>query len=134
MKTPVIAMITFAAAFASTALAGATPASGQQRIATGDRPSITAEAINSARLEPASAEDEPPTDATSAPLPDAGMVRLQVLLDRAGASPGVIDGFDGANVRKAIAAFEQMRGLRIDGALDPEIIAALDTGGDVIGH
>lgn len=61
-------------------------------------------------------------------------MRLQVLLDRAGASPGVIDGFDGDNVRKAVLAFELMRGLPPDGALDPEVLAALETGGPVIGE
>jgi lipoprotein-anchoring transpeptidase ErfK/SrfK len=61
------------------------------------------------------------------------VVRLQVLLDRAGASPGVIDGFDGDNVRKAVLAFELMRSLPPDGALDPEVLAALETGDPVIG-
>ena len=61
------------------------------------------------------------------------MVRLQILLDRAGASPGVIDGFDGDNVRKAVFAFETMRGLPADGQLDPEMLQALETGGPVIG-
>jgi len=66
-------------------------------------------------------------------LPNPAMVRLQVLLDRAGASPGVIDGFDGDNVRKAVFAFETMRGLPADGRLDPDMLAALETGGPVIG-
>jgi lipoprotein-anchoring transpeptidase ErfK/SrfK len=49
------------------------------------------------------------------------MFRLQVLLDRAHASPGVIDGYDGDNVRKAVAAFEMMRGLPVDGEMDEEV-------------
>lgn len=49
------------------------------------------------------------------PRPDPSIVRLQVLLDRAGASPGVIDGYDGENVRAAIAAFETMHHLPVDG-------------------
>lgn len=64
---------------------------------------------------------------------DPAMVRLQVLLDRAGASPGVIDGFDGGNVRKAVFAFELMRGLPADGKLDRNVLAALETDGPVIG-
>lgn len=38
------------------------------------------------------------------------VAKLQVLLDRAGASPGVIDGHDGGNVRKALLAYEEMTG------------------------
>ena len=59
------------------------------------------------------------------PTPDPAIVRLQILLDRAGASPGVIDGFDGDNVRKAILAFEAMNGLPADGVLDPEVLSRL---------
>jgi lipoprotein-anchoring transpeptidase ErfK/SrfK len=68
-----------------------------------------------------------------AKLPNPAMIRLQVLLDRAGASPGVIDGFDGDNVRKAIFAFETMRGLPADGKLDPDMLDAVETGGAVVG-
>jgi lipoprotein-anchoring transpeptidase ErfK/SrfK len=101
------------------------------------QPALTAEAINAADL----------TTLTAAPLrapawtlagqrtalPNPAIVRLQVLLDRAGASPGVIDGYDGDNVRKAIFAFETMRGLPADGQLDADVLAALETGGPVIG-
>ena len=57
--------------------------------------------------------------------PDPAIVRLQVLLDRAGASPGVIDGYGGENVAKAIAAFEAMRNLPADGRLDPPVVEQL---------
>jgi hypothetical protein len=52
-------------------------------------------------------------------------IKVQVLLDRAGASPGVIDGIAGDNVRKAIKAFEAMRGLPVDGVMDNAVWAAL---------
>ena len=39
------------------------------------------------------------------------LVKLQILLDRAHASPGVIDGKHGENTRKAIVAFGEMNGL-----------------------
>jgi len=99
---------------------------------------LTAEAVNAADISTIAAIYAPPAEPNDpgAPVerhPDPAVVRLQVLLDRAGASPGVIDGFDGDNVRKAVLAFELMRGLPPDGALDPDVLAALETGGPVIG-
>jgi lipoprotein-anchoring transpeptidase ErfK/SrfK len=103
---------------------------------------VTADAINAADLTSLPAEFvplPPPDDDTgsdTAPpstVPDPAIAKLQILLDRAGASPGVIDGFDGDNVRKAVTAFETMRGFSADGVIDPEMIAALDTADPVIG-
>ncbi|MYZ48793.1 murein L,D-transpeptidase [Rhizobiales bacterium L72] len=56
------------------------------------------------------------------------ILKAQVLLDRANSSPGVIDGIYGDNVAKAIAAYETVLGLPVDGRLDPEVWTAL--GGD----
>ncbi|NDW03051.1 L,D-transpeptidase family protein [Jiella sp. 40Bstr34] len=55
---------------------------------------------------------------------------MQILLDRAHVSPGVIDGFDGENTRKAIAAYEALRGLPEDGEVDSDlwVILSLDQG------
>ncbi|WP_020178118.1 L,D-transpeptidase [Methylopila sp. M107] len=55
---------------------------------------------------------------------------MQILLDRAHVSPGVIDGRNGDNLKKAVRAFEQMRGLAVDGEVDADVWAALapDTG------
>ena len=57
--------------------------------------------------------------------PDPFLVRLQILLDRVHVSPGVIDGFLGDNTRKAMAAYEKMRGLPTDGEPDAEVWAML---------
>jgi peptidoglycan hydrolase-like protein with peptidoglycan-binding domain len=64
--------------------------------------------------------------------PDPAIVRLQVLLDRAGSSPGVIDGFYGDNVSKAVAGFEEMRGLPVDGRLDPDLAARLEDNAPIV--
>jgi lipoprotein-anchoring transpeptidase ErfK/SrfK len=65
--------------------------------------------------------------------PDPLVAKVQILLDRNGASPGVIDGYPGENVEKAIAAFETMNELEADGAMDDKVWAALiKTGGPVL--
>ena len=48
-------------------------------------------------------------------------VKLQVLLDRAGANPGVIDGVAGENVTRAIRGFEEINGLDVDGIMTPDL-------------
>jgi lipoprotein-anchoring transpeptidase ErfK/SrfK len=53
------------------------------------------------------------------------LLRAQVLLARARFSPGVIDGKTGDNVRQAIAAFEQSRGMAPDGELTQAVFDAL---------
>jgi lipoprotein-anchoring transpeptidase ErfK/SrfK len=58
------------------------------------------------------------------PLPEglsALTLKLQIILDQVGMSPGVIDGINGRNVAKAIAGAEVIAGLPVDGSLDEEI-------------
>lgn len=100
---------------------------------------LSADMINQAQLHMAPLlferlpiETVPASD-VSPILPNPAIARLQVLLDQHGSSPGVIDGFDGQNVRKAIMAFEAMYGLPVDGNLDATVAQALETGTQVIG-
>lgn len=59
---------------------------------------------------------------------------LQILLDRAGASPGVIDGRFGSNVDKALAAYNEMTGTSLKSTDAAGIKQALlETGGDAFG-
>lgn len=52
------------------------------------------------------------------PTIDGGILHAQVLLDRAGFSPGVIDGMDGMSFEEAVKGFQTARGLEDTGRLD----------------
>jgi lipoprotein-anchoring transpeptidase ErfK/SrfK len=84
------------------------------------------EEINTASIASIGTEKLAPGD------PDPAIVRLQVLLDRAGSSPGVIDGLSGENVDKAVAGFEAMNNLPVDGRLDPEVVSRLEGNAPIV--
>jgi lipoprotein-anchoring transpeptidase ErfK/SrfK len=71
---------------------------------------------------PSSAPAEPQMSGKKA---TALVARVQVALDRAGVSNGVIDGLDGENFRKAVRIFEQVNNLDVDGKLDHATIELL---------
>ena len=76
-------------------------------------PSLTLESVNDAAWE---AQGK-----SSTPL----LVKLQVLLDRAHASPGEIDGTLGENTRTAIAAYAEMKDLRPNEQVNEELWRAI---------
>ncbi|MGH6924791.1 MAG: L,D-transpeptidase family protein [Propylenella sp.] len=53
------------------------------------------------------------------------ILKAQILLDRAGASPGVIDGYAGGNLAKAVSAVESVLRFEADGELDLAVWKAL---------
>jgi lipoprotein-anchoring transpeptidase ErfK/SrfK len=63
--------------------------------------------------------------AAEAQEPVSDVLTVQVRLDRAGFSPGEIDGRSGANTRRAIAAFQQAHQLPSSGQLDSATQQAL---------
>lgn len=74
-----------------------------------------------------------PVEPAAPKLPDPAVVRLQILLDQYAVSPGVIDGFDGENVRKAVMVVQAMAGVPITGYADAALLQRLETGQPVIG-
>lgn len=94
---------------------------------------------DTARAEPSIIEAEPSTGAINKPglnTPLSSAVRedvaaLQILLDRTGASPGVIDGRFGSNVDKALLAYRAITGRALKSTDTAEIKAQLQaTGGE----
>ena len=78
-------------------------------------PGLTKDAVNAAAF----------TSKLPAGALSATTVKAEVLLDRAQASPGVIDGKSGDNLRKAVAAFAEQRGLPDTKELNESVWAEL---------
>lgn len=57
-------------------------------------------------------------DTRTRPLPPDTVLAAQVMLDAAGFSPGEIDGKAGANFSRAVAAYQESRGLETSGRAD----------------
>ena len=73
-------------------------------------------------------QDVNAADYTGGPLPEglsAVTLKLEIILDQVGMSPGVIDGINGKNVAKAVSAVEMLTGQSVDGLLNEETWARL---------
>jgi len=83
-------------------------------VANPDLPPL-AQTINAASF---TASGNKPAAGWSLRAVDPSLIKTEVLLDRAGFSPGVIDGRKGQNLSHALEAFDQAHGLAASGALD----------------
>jgi lipoprotein-anchoring transpeptidase ErfK/SrfK len=70
-------------------------------------------------LDPAIVNNPATAPAVARGASGGGVLRAQVLLDRARFSPGEIDGAFGSNVEKAIAGFQRAHGVEPTGVVDP---------------
>jgi lipoprotein-anchoring transpeptidase ErfK/SrfK len=91
-------------------------------------PSLAESTLVAPQPPPAAPAGEAPTAAAPATgvSYDDGLVRIQVLLDRAHFSPGVIDGHDGENVRKAVSAYQAAHALPVTGLADDALLRRLE--------
>ncbi|MFT5329635.1 MAG: lipoprotein-anchoring transpeptidase ErfK/SrfK [Parasphingorhabdus sp.] len=69
--------------------------------------------------------------AGSTSFTETPVLRAQVILDRLGFSPGVIDGEKGQSYDAALRAFQKAKGLDESGALDQPTLAAMQAGREV---
>ena len=69
-------------------------------------------------LDPATVNNPATAPVVSRGASGGGVLRAQVLLDRARFSPGEIDGAFGGNVEKAIAGFQKSHGIETTGVVD----------------
>jgi len=74
---------------------------------------------------PARSSDPAPPAKDQPAVVDGDMVAIQVRLDRAGFSPGEIDGQGGANTRRALSAFQRAQNLEPTGQADERTLEAL---------
>src|SRR5688572_28680216 len=70
-------------------------------------------------------DDKPAANGISSRQPDEVVLKLQIMLDRAHFSPGIIDGRMGDNTINALREFEKQSGFAADGHFDQEVWNAL---------
>lgn len=93
---------------------------GGEEQSSAQRPDATSDPM--AANDPAPGEALPPEQADNQPRP---VMQMQVVLDRLGFTPGVVDGKMGLSTRNAISGFQESRGLDVTGEADEATQQAL---------
>lgn len=73
----------------------------------------------------AAVDPAPPASPSSPGTVDRTILHVQVILDRLGFSPGVLDGRPGQSLTNALNGFQMARGLKVTGAIDAPTLRAL---------
>lgn len=89
---------------------------------TGQQPAATAEGAGTA--DPLASNDDPAAKLPAEDMPRP-LMQAQVVLDRLGFTPGVIDGKMGMSTVNALKGFQEARGLPVTGKLDEATQQAL---------
>ena len=105
------------------AMCTAGPIIAQNRAESSAPESNAPEPANGAAPANASAAAQPA--AMNLPEVDRTILHVQVILDRLGFSPGVIDGQEGQSFKLALRGFQFARGLKVTGEIDQETLRAL---------
>lgn len=74
---------------------------------------------------PALSQAPAPRSAPAAAGIDQNVLRAQVILDKLGFGPGILDGRGGESLKNALKGFQESRGLKVTGRLDAATITAL---------
>lgn len=99
----------------------------------GDLPNADAPIVSPNETTAPESRPAPKVEGPKGPNAKAQVAAFQILMDRAGISPGVIDGRMGSNVDKAVAAYEEKYGDHIDPTNVQAMVEQLDaTGGPAI--
>lgn len=112
----------FAAASLLTALSGCNHGGTEQEQNGKARPS---EGTRQSAGDPLAARDD---QKTLEQIPDAEarpLMQAQVVLDRLGFTPGVVDGKDGLSTRNAVSGFQEANDLEVTGKVDNATLQAL---------
>ncbi len=88
----------------------------------GEEAKSQASAAPAATADPFAARDEAPPEPEDKQRP---VMQAQVVLDRLGFTPGVVDGKEGLSTRNALIGFQEANGLPLSGKLDEATRAAL---------